>query len=224
MRRLGRVVQSPVATVVLWLMLLFDAFSLGEDSTLGRRLTQPERWCYTGWYPMAEIVQRSGAPVLIDSELIEAEGQPGDRKLAFISWHPGWHNTGWWHPTERRLNHVRVSEASSTLTPNQVAQFRTMFVDYFRAHSDPEYEDLVASLLNNGEPVVQVLWNGWILDAVSASVGILFLSSFGWIPRRYSVARKACAMRLGHCPHCKYDLQHDLAVGCPECGWRREVK
>jgi hypothetical protein len=29
--------------------------------------------------------------------------------------------------------------------------------------------------------------------------------------------------RRGRCPRCGYDLKHDLAAGCPECGWRRSA-
>jgi len=28
-------------------------------------------------------------------------------------------------------------------------------------------------------------------------------------------------LRRGRCPRCAYDLRHDLAAGCPECGWNR---
>lgn len=34
-------------------------------------------------------------------------------------------------------------------------------------------------------------------------------------------ARRARRRRRGLCPACRYDLRHDLASGCPECGWGR---
>jgi len=34
-------------------------------------------------------------------------------------------------------------------------------------------------------------------------------------------ARRLFRRRRGRCPRCAYDLRHDLAAGCPECGWNR---
>lgn len=33
--------------------------------------------------------------------------------------------------------------------------------------------------------------------------------------------RAASRRDRGACPRCGYELHHDLAAGCPECGWRR---
>jgi hypothetical protein len=40
-----------------------------------------------------------------------------------------------------------------------------------------------------------------------------------WRPGR--IYREAMRARRGRCPGCNFDLQFELARGCPECGWRR---
>ena len=37
----------------------------------------------------------------------------------------------------------------------------------------------------------------------------------------YRRIRCVLRQRKGLCPRCKYDLCHNLAAGCPECGWNR---
>jgi len=37
-------------------------------------------------------------------------------------------------------------------------------------------------------------------------------------------ARHARRLRLGQCVHCGYNLRHNFAAGCPECGWNRGDK
>jgi hypothetical protein len=59
------------------------------------------------------------------------------------------------------------------------------------------------------------IWPNLLLD--SAFFGALtYLGVFA--PREYRRVRRR---RRGRCPRCDYDLKHDLAAGCPECGWRR---
>lgn len=51
--------------------------------------------------------------------------------------------------------------------------------------------------------------------AVNGVAPGLILAAIGLIRER----RRA---RKGLCPKCAYDLRHDFASGCPECGWGRE--
>jgi hypothetical protein len=47
--------------------------------------------------------------------------------------------------------------------------------------------------------------------------------SLSWLlirPRKYFV--ESSRLRRGCCMRCGYDLQFNLAPGCPECGWRRQ--
>lgn len=60
-----------------------------------------------------------------------------------------------------------------------------------------------------------VLGSGFIADtAVLATcvLAVLVASSF---------IRSRGRRRRGHCPACAYDLLHNFASGCPECGWNR---
>lgn len=57
----------------------------------------------------------------------------------------------------------------------------------------------------------------WGLVGNSAIFGVLWFPLLNW--RAVRTHRRRAR---GHCPHCAYDLRHDLAHGCPECGWNRE--
>lgn len=75
---------------------------------------------------------------------------------------------------------------------------------------------------NSGSPRVRRLplrpiWSGLLLDTSvfgACWFGVLFAPGS---VRRW---RRRCR---GRCPRCGYDLRHDLASGCPECGWGRDV-
>lgn len=61
------------------------------------------------------------------------------------------------------------------------------------------------------------IWPGLLLDtAFYGAVWLILL----FIPG----SRRRLRRRRGHCPRCGYDLKHDLASGCPECGWNRAVQ
>jgi hypothetical protein len=61
---------------------------------------------------------------------------------------------------------------------------------------------------------VRPVWPGLLVD--STAFGAVWLGLMLCFATLYS--RRS---RLGHCPRCGYDLKHDLAAGCPECGWGR---
>ncbi len=56
---------------------------------------------------------------------------------------------------------------------------------------------------------------GFALNAIFYAL-ILWLLARGLLVLRRVIRRKR-----GHCAICGYDLRHDFAIGCPECGWRR---
>ncbi len=57
------------------------------------------------------------------------------------------------------------------------------------------------------------LWAGFVVNSVVH--GSLL---FGLV-RGPSLIRRGLRSRRGRCPACAYDLNHNLAPGCPECGW-----
>lgn len=59
------------------------------------------------------------------------------------------------------------------------------------------------------------LWSGLIGD--TAFFAVIWSVVLGVPP----ACRGSYRRRRGLCPRCAYDLRHDLATGCPECGWNR---
>jgi hypothetical protein len=213
------VIQSPVVSIVLAVVLLFDVLTLGEDSTVGCWINPPPRRC-GGWWPMADIVQRPGGIALVPEEQSRAIDQ--NNWIATLSWNEHWHQGGWWRPTKRWNHAIRIVDSSRPLTTAEERQFRQMFVANLRAHHDPDFDNLLEGLHSDPEPTVQIFWAGYVLDAFSAMCATCLTLSFGWIPKRIAAARRGQAMRQGLCPECRYDLHNQVNAGCPECGWRRE--
>ena len=63
----------------------------------------------------------------------------------------------------------------------------------------------------------QPIWTGVVVNTIlyAPLVWLLTVGPF--------TARRMIRRRRGHCIKCCYDLRGDFSVGCPECGWRREV-
>jgi hypothetical protein len=68
---------------------------------------------------------------------------------------------------------------------------------------------------------MQPIWLGVIGDVgvFAAAAGVVWLVCVAL--RRFVV--ESVRLRRGLCMRCGYDLQFNLAGGCPECGWRREA-
>jgi hypothetical protein len=61
------------------------------------------------------------------------------------------------------------------------------------------------------------IWPGFLANsAIYSAVALI-----PWIALRFWRMRRR--VRKGWCPKCAYDLRFDLAAGCPECGWRRDI-
>jgi hypothetical protein len=61
----------------------------------------------------------------------------------------------------------------------------------------------------------RIVWTGLVLDTAFYAMALCVMVVG---PGR---VRRAFRRRRGRCPRCGYDLKHDLAAGCPECGWSR---
>ncbi len=66
-----------------------------------------------------------------------------------------------------------------------------------------------------------VRWSKVVANLVIHSLAwSLLLPVLSAIHARYH-SRPTLRTRRGLCPACAYDLRHELAAGCPECGWGR---
>ena len=63
---------------------------------------------------------------------------------------------------------------------------------------------------------VTPLWPRFAMNTLFYAVILWVVLSAG--PR---MTWRSVRRRRGRCPQCGYDLQHDLDLGCSECGWRR---
>lgn len=64
------------------------------------------------------------------------------------------------------------------------------------------------------------IWGGLLLNSVLFALPVwlgclLIAAIIAFGPRRWWRKKRGC------CPRCAYDLRHDFATGCPECGWNR---
>lgn len=62
------------------------------------------------------------------------------------------------------------------------------------------------------------IWTGFLLD--TAFYGAIWAMFLVGVP----TGKRAARRKIGRCVRCGYDLQHDLAAGCPECGWNKDPK
>lgn len=58
------------------------------------------------------------------------------------------------------------------------------------------------------------LWRG-------VAINTLVLGSPALLLLLIPPVRASRRRRNGECPRCAYDLKHDFASGCPECGWNK---
>lgn len=109
--------------------------------------------------------------------------------------------TGWW-----RVN-----------TTPMLAQIRGM-QDMIAPHRMWRFE-LTASLPGGRAadfPLVPI-WPGLIVNTLVLGAPALLLLFVTPVRRRRR-------RQKGKCPRCAYDLKHEFATGCSECGWGKETK
>ncbi len=80
----------------------------------------------------------------------------------------------------------------------------------------PKSGGLTEFLTNRAFLPLRPVWTGLLLNSA--------LFSTCWALTLFSIPKigRQIRRRRGRCPTCSYDLNHNLAPGCPECGWRRE--
>lgn len=65
----------------------------------------------------------------------------------------------------------------------------------------------------------RLVWSGLAIN--TAALAIILAAGRWLLTRPIYFLTEAARARRGCCIRCGYDLQFNLAAGCPECGWRR---
>jgi hypothetical protein len=81
------------------------------------------------------------------------------------------------------------------------------------------WNDQAWALGNRQTEFIRLRWSGLLFNPLLAAGGLWLLVAGPIIAARLAVWRTR--LSLGHCPECGYDVRHDFAAGCPECGWGR---
>lgn len=105
-----------------------------------------------------------------------------------------------------------VSAPMSPSAPNIFAIDRGVLLPT----NDAAYRESIASV--RVLPLGPV-WPGLIADV--AAHGAMWWALLTLVFFAFGGTGKAVRRARGQCPNCGYDLQHDFAAGCPECGWNR---
>ena len=68
------------------------------------------------------------------------------------------------------------------------------------------------------------LWGAIDSPVKALLLGVMLLFNIFALPVGivFAILRLPTRANRGLCPRCAYDLRHQLAEGCPECGWNRE--
>ena len=141
--------------------------------------------------------------------LVVQEGPPG-AELIHI------HRAGWPLASMEGREHNPLRPGTAPIrTPS-----------YLAALPLPTDGTLLVPLVGGGvttSPYVRVLpllpiWPGFALNTLAYALAAMIVAGLWWLVRR------SLRKMRGRCLACAYDLRGDYSTGCPECGWRRDVK
>jgi hypothetical protein len=136
----------------------------------------------------------------IRSEFARSDAWPG---VAASVWQVGWplRSMTWWTIVPESTRMTRDFEPSGSLWRDGLPLPKALA----RPFSSLEWRRL---------PVAPM--------PLGFAVNTLLYAAALWVPLAgIRLVRRRRTRRLGLWPACRYDLRHDLAPGCPECGWGR---
>lgn len=162
------------------------------------------------WYTL----DQQGNFVVAADELVSARPDGVPLVLVSADTYPAGEN-GLWAPTSRTWR-MRITNDAAGLSASQAAQLRAQFVDEMVAAGDPTFQRDGATLRTADIFRREVIWPGYVHNAVSLATFLVFGAS-----TRLIVGRAWHAWRTppGYCLQCQYD-RRGTALGspCPECG------
>jgi hypothetical protein len=191
--------------------LLTSAF----DSLVQRARSGPHSYTETAW-----IVQRGG---LLELSSDFEKDEPA--YVGTVMANPSCRRAGWWAPTHEAFRANVVSFFEVELTDEQLQQVRDLFATHL-ASQPLEHMTEYAQWVREGRThVARSLPWGYVRNSVAITMAfILLIACLDWMLSRLLRWRDGRVMRRGCCPKCGYLLRYEFSAGCPECGWRREVR
>ena len=238
MRRLLSKLAHPFATLALLIILLADTWLVSQPQVLGgfstaglfiREQILHERPASVRSFspPRTVLVRQASGEFAIfhpdnDStwdKVHDAYTQHPGQVIDFY-WRPVRLDQGFWAPTTRTDRHtIKVSDGNS-LSPEQRAAARRLFIEQSGAAAWLSRAD-VQTLTTTDIDRTRTLYLGFLHNAAAIVVAILFLASLAWVPKTRSYLRARIGehrLARGVCPRCSYNLHGLREPTCPECG------
>lgn len=146
--------------------------------------------------------------------------EPVYAQVAWLHCSPRWNGFSLLFPTSERWYH--------TLTVRSRYEDERPLSEYQTKYSREQLASLVeqaghsrrfAALLREGDGTTTFTrWDGYLLNIVFLTSGVVFLCSYKSIPKEFAAQSRRFAFMDGQCPTCGYDIRALTHQRCPECG------
>jgi hypothetical protein len=212
-----RRLQKPWISVALLLLLIADAWAVGEHSDLLFRigLSRPAR--QSGLMPdPTEYFCRT--PRGLEACPDTSDPLAPDIEASVYLDEPV---TGFWAPTTRHFDsrlHDRVRRGPP-LTPDERRWLRDRFMAAWFADGSPDRERGARFLALPENPDCRsTIAAGYVHNGLAVALLAGLVCSLGWVPRLITARRHAALRADGLCPFCRYEVKGLKSAVCPECG------
>jgi len=144
---------------------------------------------------------------------------PNKRRSGWINYDPESERAGWPLPTVEVWDAEYHLYSNRTVSEEEKSTMRARYADFLDAHPSARAHESFPTWVRQGRETGLVpILPGFIINTLFyAAVWFCLLFGFTRLKRTIRKTR-------GRCPMCKYDLRGDLAGGCSECGWGREIR
>lgn len=218
-----RPIAHPLASLLITAYLIFEVTHLPPGSTVGDWFRPPAP-PLPGGGPSTLIAFNDGEPQVLDRDLAVAGQDPravSAGRLLLADYRESTSETGFWALTRRRtigaVYILNPQAESRPITPELEARARAALVDWLVANRGLPAAD-AAQLRTANIVREQILWPGYLRDALTLIALVLLPASLAWIPQTLTARTRARRRAAGLCIYCKYPIRGLDTPLCPECG------